>query len=34
VCGASGYDAQYPNGQVYTIASQPRTIGLRFSQEF
>jgi iron complex outermembrane recepter protein len=34
VCGASGYDAQYPNGQIYTIANQPRTIGLRFSQEF
>ncbi len=34
VCGASGYDAQYPNGQIYTIASQPRSIGLRFSQEF
>ena len=34
VCGASGVDAQYPNGQIYTIANQPRTIGLRFSQEF
>jgi iron complex outermembrane recepter protein len=34
VCGASGYDAQYPNGQIYTIANKPRTIGLRFSQEF
>jgi iron complex outermembrane recepter protein len=34
VCGAAGLDAQYPNGQVYTVAGQPRTIGLRFSQEF
>lgn len=34
VCGASGYDAQYPNGQIYTIAKQPRTIGLRFAQDF
>jgi iron complex outermembrane receptor protein len=34
VCGAAGYDTQYPNGQVYTVASRPRTIGLRFSQEF
>jgi len=34
VCGASGVDAQYPNGQVYTIANKPRTIGLRFSQDF
>ncbi len=34
VCGASGLVAEYPNGQVYTIANQPRTIGLRFSQEF
>lgn len=34
VCGASGYVAEYPNGQVYTVANQPRTIGLRFTQEF
>jgi len=26
--------AEYANGQVYTIAGQPRTIGIRFSQEF
>lgn len=25
---------EYANGQVYTVAAQPRTIGLRFSQEF
>lgn len=25
---------EYANGQVYTVAGQPRTIGLRFSQEF
>ena len=34
ICGASGYDPDYPNGQIYTIANQPRTMGLRFSQEF
>lgn len=26
--------AEYANGQVYTVAGQPRTIGIRFSQEF
>ena len=25
---------EYANGQIYTVAAQPRTIGLRFSQEF
>ncbi len=25
---------EYANGQVYTVAGQPRTIGIRFSQEF
>jgi outer membrane receptor protein involved in Fe transport len=34
VCGASGLVPEYPNGQVYSVAAQPRTIGLRFSQEF
>jgi len=34
VCGASGLVPEYPDGQVYTVAAQPRTIGLRFSQEF
>ena len=26
--------AEYPNGQIYTVTNQPRTIGLRFSQKF
>lgn len=34
VCGASGYSEQYPNGQIYTVPTRPRTIGLRFSQSF
>ncbi len=34
VCGAVGYDAMYPNGQVYITPDQPRTFGIRFSQEF
>ncbi|HEX7113431.1 MAG TPA: TonB-dependent receptor [Mizugakiibacter sp.] len=34
VCAAHGVVPQYPNGQVYTITSQPRTIGIRFTQEF
>ena len=34
VCGAHGVVAQYPNGQVYTGFSQPRTIGIRFKQNF
>ncbi|MEY3359734.1 MAG: hypothetical protein RI923_994 [Pseudomonadota bacterium] len=33
-CQTTGLVPEYPNGQVYTIASPPRTIGLRFSQEF
>ena len=33
-CAAHNVVPQYPNGQVYTIMNQPRTIGLRFSQEF
>ena len=34
VCGAHGVAAQYPTGQVYTGFSQPRTIGVRFKQDF
>jgi outer membrane receptor protein involved in Fe transport len=34
VCGASGVVPEYPNGQVYTVTNQPRTLGLRFSQKF
>ena len=34
VCGAQGYDAMYPNGQIYITPIQPRTYGIRFSQEF
>ena len=34
VCGASGVVPEYPNGQVYTGTTQPRTFGIRFSQEF
>jgi len=34
VCGAHGVAPQYPNGQVYTGFSQPRTIGVRFKQDF
>lgn len=34
--GSNAYPAppEYANGQVYTVAGQPRTIGIRFSQEF
>ena len=34
VCAAHGVVAQYPNGQVYTGFSLPRTFGIRFKQEF
>ena len=34
VCGAHGVVPQYPEGQVYTGFSQPRTIGIRFKQDF
>jgi iron complex outermembrane receptor protein len=34
VCAAHGLVAQYPNGQVYTGFSQPRTFGIRFKQDF
>jgi iron complex outermembrane recepter protein len=33
-CGAHNVVPQYPNGQVYTGFSQPRTFGVRFKQEF
>ncbi len=32
--GVPGYVPEYPNGQQYLIAGQPRTFGIRFSQEF
>ena len=34
VCGASGVVPEYPNGQIYTVTNQPRTFGIRFSQNF
>lgn len=34
VCGASGVVPEYPNGQIYTVTNQPRTIGIRFGQKF
>ncbi len=34
VCAAHDVVAQYPNGQVYTGYSQPRTLGVRFKQDF
>ena len=34
VCGASGVVPEYPNGQVYTVTNQPRTFGIKWSQEF
>ncbi|MBU6248242.1 MAG: TonB-dependent receptor [Xanthomonadaceae bacterium] len=34
VCAAHGVVPQYPNGQVYTVTDQPRTIGVRFTQNF
>src|SRR5574337_1265580 len=34
VCAAHGVVPQYPDGQVYTGFSQPRTFGLRFKQDF
>ncbi|WP_426688311.1 TonB-dependent receptor [Rhodanobacter ginsengiterrae] len=34
VCGAHNVVADYPNGQVYTGFSQPRTFGIRFKQDF
>ncbi|SFN19924.1 TonB-dependent receptor [Dokdonella immobilis] len=34
VCGASGVSDQYPNGQIYTLPTHPRMVGVRFSQKF
>ena len=34
VCGASASCRSIPNGQVYTVTNQPRTLGIRWSQEF
>lgn len=34
ICGAHDVVPQYPNGQVYTGFSQPRTFGIRFKQDF
>jgi outer membrane receptor protein involved in Fe transport len=34
VCAAHGQVAAYPNGQSYVIPIQPRTYGLRFTQDF
>ena len=34
VCGASGVAPLYPDGQIYEVVSTPRTIGLRFAQDF
>lgn len=34
VCAAHGVVAQYPNGQVYTGFTVPRTFGVTFSQDF
>ena len=34
ICGAHNVVPQYPNGQVYTGVSQPRTFGIRFKQDF
>lgn len=34
VCAAHNVVPQYPNGQVYTVTNQPRTIGIRFTQDF
>ncbi len=34
VCAAHNVVPAYPNGQVYTVMTQPRTFGLRFTQEF
>lgn len=34
VCAAHGVVPGYPNGQYYIIPIQPRTLGLRFTQDF
>jgi iron complex outermembrane receptor protein len=33
-CAAHNVVPQYPNGQVYTVTNPPRTIGVRFTQNF
>ena len=33
-CVLPGLVAEYPDGQRYVITNQPRTFGVRFSQEF
>ncbi|HWS40302.1 MAG TPA: TonB-dependent receptor, partial [Arenimonas sp.] len=34
VCGANDVAPNYPDGQVYEVVSTPRTIGVRFTQDF
>lgn len=34
ICAAHNVVPRYPNGQVYTGFSQPRTFGIRFKQDF
>ncbi len=34
VCGAAGVLAEYPDGQIYSVTNQPRTFGVKFSQQF
>ena len=34
VCAAHNVVPAYPNGQVYTVMTPPRTIGVRFTQDF
>ncbi len=34
ICGAHDVVPQYPNGQIYTVPTLPRTIGIRFRQDF
>lgn len=34
VCGAAGVLADYPDGQIYSVTNQPRTFGVKFSQQF
>ncbi len=34
VCAAHNVVPAYPNGQVYTVTNQPRTVGIRFTQNF
>ena len=34
ICGAHGVDPTHPNGQIYVVPIQPRTFGLRFTEDF